>query len=456
MKASIRALWLIAILSLPVAGRAALRMNDFAYGLRLAPPEQNGLVRVILPEAVYRHLTRSDAGDIAIFSMDGRSVPHLLQRPPADDGTAQPTSLPFFPLFNEAPGTGTPAVSVRTDPSGAVRRLSGAPAAGDEKAAPAYLIDNSRLPRGLANLTLVWQRNQPNVLAKARLETSRDLTHWRPLVPDVSLWDIRQDETSGTIVLPVGKPQGRYFKLSWISGAGAVTLKAVEGASVLRTPLAPRQWVRAAYRNSRQVPGSMQFDSGGWFPVDRVDLQLSQGKSLVLGTLQSRDSDRAVWRIHHQGLFYQLEWGAQNLHNSPVSVPETTDRYWKLDIDLRRSSLGNNVPRLMLGWRPQALFFMAERGGAYVLAYGSRIAEVLPPSAELAQALAAAGDRIPGLGIGPGMVLGGSSRTTAPPRRSSGKMVSLSSLLLGCVLLIAFFAWWTVRRILKIDSRSLR
>ena len=457
MNAGIRALWLLAVLTLPVAGHAAPRMNDFAYGLRLAPPGQSGLVRVVLPETVYRHLARSDAGDIAIFRMDGRSVPHLLERPPAADSTSPPASLPFSPLDNQAPGGDGPDVSGRTNPGGTVPNLPGAAVPGEEKATSAYLIDHSGLPRDFAKLTLVWQRNQPNVLVQARLEAGRDPTHWRPLVPAVALWDIRQGELrleNQTIVLPVGKPQERYFRLTWISGADAVTLKAVEGVPVLPIPLPPRRWVRAVYRTDRQAPDRMQFDSGGWFPVDQVDLQLSQGNSLLDGTLQSRDTERAVWRVHYQGPFYRLTWEDQPLRNPPVSVPETTDRYWKLDIDPHRSRLGSNVPRLMLGWRPQALFFKAERGGAYLLAYGSRTAQALPPPADLTEALAAAGDRIATLAIGPALTLGGPLPAKASPRRTSGRMMSLSSLLLGCVLLLAVCAWWMVRRLLRIDSKS--
>jgi hypothetical protein len=105
----------------------------------------------------------------------------------------------------------------------------------------------------------------------------------------------------------------------------------------------------------------------------------------------------------------------------------------------------------MLGWRPQALYFMAERGGAYLLAYGSRTAQAPPSPADLAEVLAAAGDRIATLDIGPGINLGGPLQTKTPSQRTSGRMVSLSSLLLGCILLLAFFAWWMVRRLLKIN-----
>jgi len=457
MRASIQALLLLAFLSGPLTGRAALRMSDFANGARLTAPDKSGLVSVVLTEAVYRRITRADAGDIAIFRMDGHAVPHFLEPAPTGADRVAPRNLPIFPLYTRSVETDSPAMRYRTNADGAILSLSGSPADEEGRAVAGYLIDHSHLPRGLAKLILVWRRTRAEVLIQASLEASRDLKHWRPLAPAVTLWDIRYEELrleNRTLVLPVGRQQGRYFRLSWISGADAVVLEAVSGVPVPQKPLPRRRWTRAVYRSDQQIPGSMQFFSGGWFPVDEADVQFSPGDSLLFGTLQSRDAERAVWRIHHRGAFYQLAMEDQILRSPPVAVPETTDRYWKLDIDRGRSRLRNNVPHLMLGWRPQRLFFMAQRGGAYLLAYGSRTAAAPAPPAELAKTLAAAGERITTLGIGPGVNLGGPAQAKAPPRRTSGRMVSLSSLLLGCVLLLAFFAWWMVRRLLKIDTRS--
>ena len=459
MGGTIRAFILIAILISQGTALAASRMNDFAYGLRLTAPEKDGLAGVVVPDVVYRHLTQADGGDIRIFRMDGRLVPHLLGRPRPADASIAIKDLPFFPLHNETPGTGSTDVRVRTDASGAVLSISGAPATGGTGPPPAYLIDSSGLPQGLANLVLDWRRERPNVLIKARLETSRDLIRWHPLLPSVTLSDIRHGEqrlVNRTIMLPSGREQGRYLKLSLLSGADAVTLETVKGVPSPRDQLPPLQWLRAVYRSDQEASGSMQFDSGGRFPVDRIDLQFSQTNSLVIGTLQSRDSDRAVWRVHHQGVFYHLQMEDETLRSDPVSVPTTSDRYWKLDIDKRQSSLGNSVPRLMLGWRPQKVFFEAQRGGAYILAYGNRTAPDLPPPPELQEALAAAGGTVSLVDVGPAVDLGGPSRVQEPSRRASGRMVSLSTLLMGCVLLLAFLAWWAVRRLLKIDSPSHR
>jgi hypothetical protein len=156
-----------------------------------------------------------------------------------------------------------------------------------------------------------------------------------------------------------------------------------------------------------------------------------------------------VWRIHYRGVFYHLKIKDATIHNQPVVLPETSDRYWKLDIDSRQSGLGSSVPKLMLGGRPHELFFAAERGGAYILAYGSRKAAPLAPPLDLVEQVALQGAQASIADVGQRIELGGPSRLNIPAAGTSGRMVSLSTLLLGCVLLLAFFAWWAVRRLLR-------
>lgn len=186
--------------------------------------------------------------------------------------------------------------------------------------------------------------------------------------------------------------------------------------------------------------------------MDRIDLNLSQENSLLSGTVLSRASEQAVWRNHYRGAFYHLKIKDTTLHNDPVMVPETSDRYWKLDIDNRQSGLGGSVPELMLGGWSHELFFIVERSGVYVLAYGSRKAAPSVPSPELAEKVAMHGGQAFVADIGPRMALGGPSRLEGPVAGASGRMMSLSTLLLGCVLLLAFFAWWVVRRLLSRGS----
>lgn len=455
MRSNAVALLMLAIIIWPTTGVTKLRLTDFAYGRRITAARESGPVRLVIPESIYRHLLGSDSHDIRIFGLNGRVVPHIIGRPDSGEDAPGIHALPIFPLFNGASATGSPDVSIRTDASGAILGLGVAPSMPKGEPATVYLIDGSQVPNGLEKLILKWRRHRTNVLIKARLEASDNLKQWRPIVDSVTLSDIRHGEqrlAKRTILLTSVDQPGPYLRLTLDSGADGVTLEAVEGVVSHPADQFPaRQWVQARYRPERAAAGSMQFDSGGHFPVDQIDLRLSQTNSLVFGTIQSRDSDQAVWHVHYKGAFYQLKMGPETLHNDPVTVRPTRDRYWKLDIDNRQSSLGNSIPRLMLGWRPQELFFVAEQGGAYIFAYGSGKAGPMPPPHDLVAAIAASGRRIPSVDIGPRMSLGGPSRVKTPAHAASGRMVSLSTLLLGCVLLLAFLAWWAVRRMLRVD-----
>jgi hypothetical protein len=444
---AIRAILLL-IIFWPATGQADLRMNDFSYGLRLASPDHTPLVKLVVPKSVYRHLVRADAGDIRIFTMDGRMLPHLLRRPVQDDQTLEARHLPLFPLYRESTATGSPDVRIQTDASGAVLRLNPPMAEIPERPAPAYLIDASQLDQGLDRLILSWQRLRPDVLIKARLEASSDLVQWRSVLAAVTLADIRHGDNrvqNRTISWPSAQPPAAYLRLTWLSGGDAIRVERVDALPRPRGNLPQRYWVRAAYRSDLVIPGGMQFDSGGFFPVDRVDLELPRGNSLLTGTVKSRESERAVWRVHFRGPFYHLQVNDTTLHNDPVAVPETTDRFWQLDIDNRQSGLGAGVPRLKLGGRPHELFFAPQGGGTYIMAYGSRKAMVLEPPPDLV-ARVASETSIARADIGRRIALGGSARRTGPGRDNSGRMVSLSTWLLALVLLLAFLAWWVMRR----------
>ena len=452
MRSIVRAFLLLLVMIWPVTGTAAFQLNDFAYGLRIAVPQKAGLVRIVLPETVYRHLVRADGGDIRVFRMDGRVVPHLLRQPYPGGNRSGPRVLPFFPLYNESNATGGHDVRIRTDARGAVLSLSPSPPASTDRPAQAYLIDISQLEEGIEKLALSWRRHRPDVLVNARIEASSDLSQWYPLVDSVTLADIRHGDfrlENRAILLPTLRADVDYLRLSWLSGGDAITVEQVEGVPVPRNQPLARRWVRAAYRSDIETPGSMQFDSGGVFPVDQINLQLPQGESLVTGTVKSRASVRGVWRIHYQGPFYHLKIEDTTLHNDPVMVPETPDRFWMLDIDKQQSGMGSSVPRLMLGWRPHALYFATERGGAYIIAFGSRKATLLVPPSALMEQVASLGTQAPFAAIGQRIELGGPSRLKGPAGEASGRKMWLSTLLLGGVLLMALFAWWVVRRLLQ-------
>ena len=219
----LRVFFLMVVLIWPATGTAEHPLNDFAYGFRIAAPEKTGLVRLVLPESIYRHLVRADGSDMRIFRMDGRVMPHLLRRPDPGGNLSRTQSLPFLPLFSGTPQGGGRDVRIRTDAGGAVLILPPPPAEGVRQPAPAYLIDIRPMENRLAALRLSWQRHQPDVLVKARLEASRDLAQWHLLADLVTLADIRNGDlrlVNREIALAPDQTKFDYLRLSWRSGGG--------------------------------------------------------------------------------------------------------------------------------------------------------------------------------------------------------------------------------------------
>jgi hypothetical protein len=118
----------------------------------------------------------------------------LLRRPDAEGNLSRTQALPFFPLYSGTLPGGGRDVRIRTDAGGAVLILSPPPAEGVRQPAPAYLIDIRPMEKRLAALRLSWQRHQPDVLVKARLEASKDLAQWHLLADLVTLADIRHGD----------------------------------------------------------------------------------------------------------------------------------------------------------------------------------------------------------------------------------------------------------------------
>lgn len=448
MISPLRSCLLLATVLWPATAMAAYSLNDFAYGLRLAAPAKNSLVRVVLPDTVYRHLAGSEGGDIRVFRLDGQMVAHLLHSKRIEEEIFNFRHLPFEALDRSPTGAGSDRPNQPKISEG--DRQPASNGAGEKSvSAPAYLIDIRQLNEDLQALQLSWRRHRPEVLVKARLEGSNDRMRWYPILDSFALADIRYGEQrlqKRAIRLPMDRSGIAFMKLTLLNGGAAITVERIEGLTVPSGQPPERRWIRAAYRSDAVTPGSMQFDSGGLFPVDRIDLKFSQGDGLVTGTVHSRPSEQAIWQIRYQGVFYHLSRADAILHNDPVMLPGNRDRYWKLDIDSPRSDLGHSVPRLMLGGRPDLLFFVTQGAGAYILAYGSRRVPPRAPPPELVRQVEDKGDRAPVVDIGERLVLGGPSRLRGPSGEVPGKMLSLSSLLLGVVLLIAFLAWWVVRR----------
>ena len=90
---------LCALLLASSAFAAAPRPDDYAQGIEMEGYTGRPLAEALLPDEVYRTITRADLGDVRVFNADGVAVPHAFC---TSSATSEPTitqePLPVFDL----------------------------------------------------------------------------------------------------------------------------------------------------------------------------------------------------------------------------------------------------------------------------------------------------------------------------------------------------------------------
>ena len=431
-------LWLVLIaVGIPCVSLADMTMDDFAYGIRIDVPAGTAVAAVSMPEQVYANTYRRDLGDIRVFNANGEPVPHMIRYAQTQSAEAPWRSLVFFPIPEQvAPGAGGYRVFVRTGPDGAVVRVDPRSGHAPTEHARTYLIDLSRVGRGLAELRLEWKRDAANLMATLAVDASDDLVAWTTIQQRSVISDIRNGGRrllSNTIALNPSKK--RYLRLRQLDSGQAVSLTRIDGRIGPEGRTAIRAFLKTDGRPVPGAPGVFEYHSTGAYPVDRVNLIFVQANSMAEAMLESRNDPKAPWTRRFKGLFYRIDLDNTSLTSDPQAVPISMDRHWRLTVDASDSTIGGGVPRLEIGYRPHDLFFVARGSGPFTLAFGSAAAKPLRVN------VAALFD-----GIGQ-MVLGGPQCLLPLPKPLPMRRIVLWSVLLIGVLVVAGMAWRLARRL---------
>ena len=383
----------LAILSLFCLSNAAMAAepgrNDFAYGLELAVDNNGAIYKALLPESVYRGVSRFDLADLRVFNAQGEMVPHAVRRLPVRTPSTAAASwtVPFFPLYrNDAESSEKLALQITTSSTGAlvdVRRQDTAPT---PEVVNAYLLDCSASSRPVARLLLAWQPAGDSFVTTVRVESSEDLNVWQPLVNKATLAELRSaDHQMGQYAIELPGRKIKYLKISWPAGEKQVLLTAVKAVEVAEVQAQPRQWTEIAGSLIPEEPGIFVFDTQGCRPVDQTVLKLPEANTLIEGVLSSRSTEANAWQSRGRGVFYRMEVQEARLESEPLILPVSSDRFWRLQVlPASGNGLGVGQPRLRLGWVPHELVFLARGQGPFLLAYGSaQLPKETPASASV-------------------------------------------------------------------------
>lgn len=437
----------LALALLAVTASAA----DYAtqWSLDLAGADA-GAYAVVLDETVYREARSAALADVDVLDATNAVVPAQLMRT-GDGGRSEAPRVPlrWFAL----PATGDRqegwSMAVERAADGSVLRVQAAAAPiGGDAGAEAWLVDASGLDARIEALHLEWAAGQDGIDRAYRVEASEDLRSWHPVQTQAQLVDLARDgERLLQRRVPVGA-DARYLRLLPARGQGSPRLQSVQAELASPDRRAPLQW-RELDGTPLQEPGvtARLFELDGRFPVEAADLRYA-GNGTGQWRLYSREHADAPWMLRAgPWVAYAIGSGEGGKRSAPQPLAGITrDRQWKL-VGAQDDA---STPRLRLGWRPEAVVFIAAGTPPYRLVAGSARAQ--RASAPVAQSLVAIRS-VHGPGWQPGRatlsasrVLAGERALQPPAQPRDWRGWLLWALLLGGAMLVAAFAASLLRK----------
>lgn len=365
--------WLMGVCLWVCAGAQAA--DDFDLALPIEVPDGAGLVRIELPEAVYRAAERADLGDLRVINGAGEPLPiaRLPQRPAP---IVQRTERRPVALASMAQPAGADlSISSRNGGQSVdIDLRSTAPVASPS---PGYLVDAEGFDAPVDAIELRWA-GTPVFEAGLNVSVSDDLKTWRDVarrVPVLALGEPGERIEQARVDLPAVR--ARYLRLVWVDGSPGIALERVD---LVHATAADRPRVNSIDLRGSVEGGQLAFLSPGVFPVTGISLVLADDARVVSATVSSRAVPTAPWRPRARLLGYRLDADGGVAESGVHPVPTVRDTLWRVSVD---GGVPRAVPGLRLSWQTESMVFVARGQGPYRLLVGQRGADAAwqPPQA---------------------------------------------------------------------------
>lgn len=443
---------MIRILTIAFAGVLSLPLYaaspaDYAWGMPLHIDGSHPVYRIALPEAVYQGSARTDLSDIQVFNSAGKALPHVIQLPETVKQQQNRLDLVFYPVIYEiTEELHAGNVQIELDRGGQIRTIISPAGAGETEQEQVYIIDLRSLDIAVQHLVFEHEEEEATFVQPFTLETSDDLTHWRPLIKHAALTRL-QHEGQYLEQMRVDLPEqpAGFIRLRWLAKPG-LELSNIAAVVTSRAAIRAereRRWVQV---NGKPVSDDAQqylYDLGMVLPVDQLNLVLPGNNTLARASFQSRLLASDGWDPDVQARVYQLRAEGLHLANADIAVSRRLRRYHR--VELHNAGELATVPELRAGWIAHELLFLARGEGPFMLAFGRAPDQSATTGASLISAdLPEAPDMIGSATAGKRQILGGEARLQ-PINSINWRVISLWTLLLVAVLALVVMAAQLVR-----------
>ena len=426
--------------------------NDYASGISIQAPSSQPLIEAVLPEEVYRTVTRDDLGDLRVFNAEGMAVPHAFcAAPQTEDPEVTEESLPVFVLRGRKPDyTGGARVEVETS-AGTRVGVKDSSAPESETANRLIHIIDAREANELRAIRFDWSSPDGVSEVKVRIEASEDLDRWQTIVPASTLLLAQQgDQELRRERIQLPRRTYEYLRVQRVDGGPPLAIKSVLAEQVGAAAEIEPVWFVANHLQSNEAD-AMAFDAAHVAPVTYARFRLPRENSSVGITIQSRKDEESPWRTRWSGESYIVVTETNRRESPPARFAATTDRLWRVQI--QNDAQLYQGATLELGYYPTRVRFLAQGAGPFTVAFGSRRAE--PAHAArcdglLADVSEADRERMVAVGYAEAVVsLGGNQVLQPLPKKTPVKVVILWGVLVVGVALLVGMALSLIQRVRK-------
>lgn len=354
-------------------------LEQFASGYELQTDGSAAIYKLDLPKAIYQKTVRQDLGDMRVFNSDKKRVPHAIRRPQSNQEKERIyLNLVFFPLTGTAIN---PEIIVADD--GAIIKITKNEDFSTTENADirSYIIDVSHVKQTIDELEFELTGIVGGFIKQARLQYSDNLNHWTSLTDNFSIAELDyglHKLHKNKVKLPgkIAEKNIKYIRFSWKDNSNGIQIKNIKARLNTVWISDQREYLTVIGQLTDSEKQIYNFDLGGQFRLDRINIVLPEANTLIEADIKSRNNEKSEWRRRYTGLIYNLQVKENSIESGEIDIRSTIDRFWQLEVKTQ-DGLGDKLPKLEFAWAPDELYFLARGQAPFTLAYGN--GQIDPP-----------------------------------------------------------------------------
>ena len=356
-----------------------LAMSSHAAVFNLETSNDEPLYQTTLPETVYGYSNRDHLQDLVVLNVNNEAIPYALvpykRMHPQQIVTEKSKPIVIFPLQQDSINNAA-VTSIQLDGQNNKTSIQLKPPTEATTSKTDYLFDLGKQHPAFNKLTLDWE-GQSGKLITIDILTSDNLKDWQ-YAGQATLLKVSADNESilKNSVSFMHSINAQFLQIKPKNTTETFLLKSasLQFNQIEETP-PPIDWqpIYLIKREQTEDFTHIEFESPGRYPARYLDIQLPQQNTITTVNIHVRNNSNQPWSNVKSASIYRLKKDGNQYTNKPIQISATTARYWRLSFSKNNGSIGQENPKLSLGWLPDTLIWNARGSGPYRLQIGDDI-----------------------------------------------------------------------------------